>query len=49
MILPEIPRIENTSLRISRINVNLSRYILLRDMVKDATHHPDYKVTSTII
>ena len=20
------------------------RYILLRDMVKDATHHPDYKV-----
>lgn len=21
-----------------------SRYILLRDMVKDATHHPDYKV-----
>ena len=22
------------------------RYILLRDMVKDATHHPDYKVST---
>ena len=31
---------------ISRRNISIpySRYFLLKDMVKDATHHPDYKV-----
>ena len=27
-----------------KLKKNLSRYLLLRDMVKDARHHPDYKV-----
>ena len=27
----------------------ISRYLLLRDMVKDATHHPDYKVIHFVI
>ena len=29
-------------------SLSLFRYILLRDMVKDATHHPDYKVSRNL-
>ena len=28
---------------------HICRYVLLRDMVKDATHHPDYKVSDCCI
>ena len=49
-IYPIIPRWEKESkksvhdLNEKIENIFLSRYLLLRDMVKDATHHPDYKV-----
>ena len=52
-MLSEIPRMDNmicpNFLNFPNFPILLSisifsRYILLRDMVKDATHHPDYKV-----
>ena len=36
-------------LKIEKDVLCISRYLLLRDMVKDATHHPDYKVIHFVI